>query len=62
MVIHLKETAKKMYQKVRCRCKIIVLLTKSTFFSVFFFMFSLHLKLPNQFVFWGVTGGGGSFV
>ena len=22
-------------------------------------MFSLHLKLPNQFVFWGVTGGGG---
>ena len=51
-----------MYLRVSRRCKVIVLLTKST---GFFSMFSLHLKLPSQSVFelrGGGGGGGGSFV
>ena len=50
-----------MYQKVWCRCKVIVLLAKSTFFS-FFFMFSLNLKLPYQSVLLGGGGGDGGGV
>ena len=49
MVVHVKETAKRMYQKV-CKC--------AGFFCLIF-MFSLHLKLPNQSGFLGVTGEGG---
>ena len=35
---------KEMYQKVRYRCKVIILLTKSTAFL----LFSLHFKLHNR--------------
>ena len=43
-----------MYQKVRCRCKVIVLLTKSTAFL----MLSLHLKLIYSVCFLSDGGGG----
>ena len=59
MVVHVKETAKKNVPKsvmqVQSYC-----FTKSIFF-LFFFMFSLHLKLPNQTV-WFFGGDGGIFV
>ena len=60
MVVHVKETAKRMYQKV-CKCagaKLLFYLLNLLFF-LSFFMFSLHLKLPYQSGFLGVTGGGG---
>ena len=66
MVVHVKKkTAKKMYQKVRCRCKVIVLLTKSTFFLLFFFFLCSRCILNSliSLFFWGggegVTGEGG---
>ena len=57
MVVTVKETAKKVYQKV-CKCagaKLLFYLLNLLFFC-FFFMFSLYLKLPNQSGFLGVTG------
>ena len=50
MVVHVKETAKKMYQQV-CKCAGANLLFYLLNLLFFLFMFSLHLKLPNQSVF-----------
>ena len=63
MVVHVKETAKKMYQKSDASA-VIGLLTKSTFFCFFFLCSRYILNCLISLVFLGVTlgGGGGSFV
>ena len=63
MVVHVKETAKKMYQKV-CKCAgaklLFYLLIKSTFFLFFFLCSRCILNSLISLFFLGVTGG--SFV
>ena len=58
MVVHVKETAKKSTKKCDAGAKLLFYLINLLFFCFFLFMFSLHLKLPNQSGVWGVTGGG----